>query len=91
MQQRSSRSFLGRLGYLGILLGVTWLVVFVLGPALEVRLSPLRQMASLVDKMGIETGEFYYTDVEACTRADMETSDTIRYFIKKKRLHAFAQ
>jgi len=58
---------------------LTWVVCFVAAPAL-VECSPaMTRMAKFIDNSGIETGEFYYTDVEACSTANLNTQNTVDY------------
>lgn len=58
---------------------VTWAVCFVAAPALVESSPTMKQMADFIDSSGIETGEFYYTDVESCATANMNTQMTIDY------------
>ncbi len=58
---------------------ITWSLVFVVGPALRDRSEFFQQMAAFVDESGIETGAFYYTDVEIVGRASHAARTTIVY------------
>lgn len=56
-----------------------WFVMFVAAPALTNAVPEIRTMADFVDFSGIETGEFYYTDVEIVGHADCNARNTIEY------------
>ncbi|GAB6177363.1 hypothetical protein JCM16814_22540 [Desulfobaculum senezii] len=62
-----------------VALGVTWLVVFVACPALVNAIPEMRQMADFVDETNIETGEFYYTDIECVGHANIGARSTFDY------------
>lgn len=62
---------------LGLIL--VWFVTFVAGPALTRSSAAITHLASVIDEGNIETGEFYYTDVEACIVANLNTRSTIEY------------
>ena len=59
-----------------------WFFVFVAAPALVNTLPEMKQMADFVDFTGIETGEFYYTDVEIVGHASANARGTIEYLPK---------
>lgn len=58
---------------------LAWLVTFVGAPAL-VECSPtMDKMARFVESEGLDAGVWYYTDVEAVTRANENTQNTVDY------------
>lgn len=67
--------------WMALLLGIalTWAAVFVAGPALIHSSDEMTRMAAFIEESGIETGEFFYTDVEACGAANLNTRNTIAY------------
>ena len=76
MQQSST---LRRWLSLGVWIGLVWAFTFVLCPAI-VRSSPeMTAMAEFIDMTGIETGEFFYTDVEVCGDAELGMRSTFEY------------
>ncbi len=76
MEQKSLKVRLLRLAGC---LAVLWFVMFVAAPALTSAVPEIRTMANFVDFSGIETGEFYYTDVEIVGHADSNARNTIEY------------
>ena len=53
-----------------------WAMTFVALPAV-IDASPFfTRMAAFVEESGIETGEFFYTDVEVCGEANVATRST---------------
>ncbi len=68
-----------RLLHLAGCLAVLWFMMFVAAPALTSAVPEIRTMAKFVDFSGIETGEFYYTDVEIVGHADSNARNTIEY------------
>lgn len=62
-----------------IAVAATWVFVFVACPALVNAIPEMRQMADFVDESNIETGEFYYTDVECVGHANIGARSTFDY------------
>ncbi|HKK32708.1 MAG TPA: hypothetical protein VJ934_04015 [Desulfomicrobiaceae bacterium] len=58
---------------------IIYLVCFVLGAKLVQTVPAMRRMAEFVDESGIETGEFYYTDVEIVGHADIGARSTFEH------------
>lgn len=58
---------------------ITWVVCFQLAPMLVNSVPVMKKMAVFVDESGIETGEFYYTDVEIVGHADINARSSIEY------------
>lgn len=56
-----------------------YLVCFVLGAKLVQAVPEMRRMAEFVDESGIETGEFFYTDVEIVGHADIGARSTFEH------------
>ncbi len=76
MQDKSAAK---RWGALILGLALTWAAVFVVCPA-AVRMSPaMTHMANALDDWGIESGAWYYTDVEACALGNVYTRNTIEH------------
>ncbi|WP_237559868.1 hypothetical protein [Desulfohalovibrio reitneri] len=67
--------------WLSFLLSLAVTAAFIWGicPALREASAPIKQMADFVDETGIETGAFYYTDVEIVGHADLGARSTIEY------------
>lgn len=57
----------------------TWLFVFVLCPAVRDTSPFFQELAAFVDESGIETGAFFYTDVEIVGHASHSARSTIVY------------
>lgn len=66
-------------------IGVIWLLTFVVMPALASSCASFRTLAEFIDESEIDTGQFYYTDVEIVTKADLGARSTIEYFAGRKR------
>ncbi|MCK9239320.1 hypothetical protein [Desulfocurvus sp.] len=60
-------------------LAATWAVCFVAAPAFVESNQTMTRMARFIDESGINTGKFYYTDVEACAVANLNTRNTVLY------------
>lgn len=73
------KSALRRWTSLILALAVTWMVCFVAAPAFERSSQTMTRMARFIDESGINTGKFYYTDVEACAAANLHTRNTVLY------------
>ncbi|WP_034640150.1 hypothetical protein [Desulfovibrio inopinatus] len=56
-----------------------WAVLFVGGGALRDAVPEIKTLANFVDASGIETGNFYYTDVEIVGHADINARSTFEY------------
>jgi hypothetical protein len=56
-----------------------WTMVFVVCPMLRDAVPEIRTLAAFVDETGIETGEFYYTDVEIVGHADHNARSSMEY------------
>jgi hypothetical protein len=72
-------SLLKRWLSLAAALAAVWVFVFAAGPALRDSVPEMRRMAAFVDETGIETGAFYYTDVEIVGHADINARSTMEY------------
>ena len=77
------RSAAKRWGSLILGLALTWATVFVAGPALVQASPAMTHLANVIDENDIETGEFYYTDVEVCAISNLNTRTTIEYLPKR--------
>lgn len=49
---------------------IVWLLMFVILPFITSTSQTAEQLANYIDESGIETGNFYYTSVEAVTQAE---------------------
>ncbi len=58
---------------------VLWAVLFVGGGALRDAVPEIKTLANFVDASGIETGNFYYTDVEIVGHADINARSTFEH------------
>lgn len=76
MQKKSA---LRRWGSLLVGLFMTWVVVFVACPALVNAVPDMKLMANFVDEADIETGEFYYTDIECVGHANIGARSTFDF------------
>lgn len=47
-----------------------WLLMFIILPFITSKSETATQLAAYIDDSGIETGNFYYTSVEAVTQAE---------------------
>lgn len=66
-------------------IGIIWLFTFIVMPAIASSCTSFRTLAAFIDESEIETGQFYYTDVEIVTKANLGARSTIEYFSDKKR------
>jgi hypothetical protein len=58
---------------------IIWAMVFVAGPLLIDTTPAFRTLADFVVESDIETGEFYYTDVEIVGHADHNARSSMEY------------
>lgn len=63
----------------GALVGV-WALSFYILPALTHSNSNIQQLADFIDFAEIDTGMFYYTDLDIVATADLGARSTIEYF-----------
>ena len=61
-----------------------WCLTFVVLPAITNSSESFKTVADFIDSAEIDTGQFYYTDVEEVTRANMALRSTIEYFPLKR-------
>jgi len=73
------KSLTQRLLALAAAIAVIWLFTFVAGPWLVRDVPEFKRLAAFVNESGIETGEFYYTDVEIVGHADHNARSTMEY------------
>lgn len=64
---------------------VIWSMTYVVMPAITNSNDSFRTLADFIDSSGIDTGQFYYTDVEIVTKANIGTRSTIEYFTNRKK------
>ena len=57
-----------------------WLMTFIVLPALTSSSKSFSTLASFIDSSGIDTGQFYYTDVEIVTKADLGARSSIEFY-----------
>lgn len=65
-------------------IAVVWSMTFVVLPAVTNSFQSFKTLAGFIDESEIDTGQFYYTDVEIVAHADMGARSTIEYFSGKK-------
>lgn len=58
---------------------ITLFCIYVVAPFVRSHVESIDTMATFVDNTGIETGEFYYTDVEIVAHADLSARSSIEY------------
>ena len=73
------RSLGARIGSLVATCAVIWAFVFVAGPWMITKSTSFQTLADFVVESGIETGEFYYTDVEIVGHADHNARSSMEY------------
>jgi hypothetical protein len=59
--------------------GILWGFVFIICPAITASSSAFSTMAKFIDASEVESGEFYYTDVEYCSQADLGSRSTFEH------------
>jgi hypothetical protein len=60
-------------------LAIFWSFTYVICPAITATSEDFTTMAKFIDDSGIETGEFYYTDIEVCGEADLGARSTFEH------------
>jgi hypothetical protein len=76
-----SRGILHLLGAVTII----WIMTFIVLPTLTGSFTCFQTLADFIDSSGIDTGQFYYTDVEIVTQADVGARSSIAFFQNKER------
>ena len=71
------------LGQLVTAITLIWLMTFIVLPALTGSFKSFSTLAAFIDSSGIDTGQFYYTDVEIVTQADMGARSSIEFYKKR--------
>lgn len=67
-------------GQLVAAITLIWLMTFIVLPALTGSFKSFSTLAAFIDSSGIDTGQFYYTDVEIVTQADMGARSSIEFY-----------
>lgn len=80
MEKRSTKTQGQGLGQLVAAITVIWLLTFIILPAVTSSFSSFRTLAAFIDSSGIDTGQFYYTDVEIVTHADLGARSSIEFY-----------
>lgn len=62
------------------------LMTFVVLPALTRSFTSFSTLAAFIDSSGIDTGQFYYTDVEIVTQADIGARSSIQFYQNRMKL-----
>ncbi len=72
-------------GYLKLFtaIAVVWGLTFWALPALTRSSESIQTLANFIDFSGIDTGRYYYTDVEVVTQADIGIRSTFEYYAHK--------
>ena len=60
-------------------LAMFWCFTYVICPAITESSEDFKTMAKFIDDSGIETGEFFYTDIEVCGEADLGARSTFEH------------
>lgn len=60
-----------------------WALGFYILPAITHSNDNIQQLADFIDFAEIDTGKFYYTDLEIVAKADLGARSTIEYFGNK--------
>lgn len=73
-------------GVLQLLTATTmiWLMTFFVLPAITGSFKSFQTLADFIDSSGIDTGQFYYTDVEIVTQADIGARSSIEFYHNRK-------
>lgn len=80
MTVKTIASRLKGVGQLLTALTLIWLMTFIVLPALTGSFRSSSTLAAFIDSSGIDTGQFYYTDVEIVTKADMGARSSIEFY-----------
>jgi len=81
MQTTEPKKSLGKgLSQLFVTLVGVWALSFYILPTLTHSSSSIQQLADFIDFSEIDTGMFYYTDLEIVGTADLGARSTIEYF-----------
>ncbi|MGE4297399.1 MAG: hypothetical protein AB7E47_05155 [Desulfovibrionaceae bacterium] len=64
---------------LAVVLGVMWSFMQGGGPWLERHFTPLGDMAAFIDRTGIETNKFWYTDIAITREAELGARCSLRF------------
>ena len=67
-------------GQLFAAITLIWLMTFVVLPAITGSFKSFSTLAAFIDNSGIDTGQFYYTDVEIVTQADLGARSSIQFY-----------
>lgn len=70
-------------GQLVTAISLIWVMTFVVLPALTRSFTSFSTLAAFIDSSGIDTGQFYYTDVEIVTQADIGARSSIKFYQKR--------
>jgi len=72
-------------GYLKLCtaIAVVWAMTFWVLPALTRSSESIQTLADFIDFSEIDTGRYYYTDVEVVTQADIGIRSTFEYYAHK--------
>lgn len=79
MQEQQEKSALKRWGSFLIGIAGIWFLSAVALPAIVQQSEAFRTMAAFIDFSEIDTGQFYYTDVEVCSDAELGVRHTFEY------------
>lgn len=83
MQKEQPKSSLKGWLQLAASLFAIWTMTYVALPAITNSSTSFQTLADFIDSSGIDTGQFYYTDVEIITQADIGARSTIEFFSGK--------
>lgn len=65
--------------YLSLWIAGTWAFLFVFTPFLLEHNDAAGKMSAFIEDTGIDTGQFYYSDLEECAEAELGTRSTFEY------------
>lgn len=80
MTSQTIPSQLKGLGQLVAAFALIWFMTFTVLPALTRSFESFSTLAAFIDNSGIDTGQFYYTDVEIVTKADVGARSSIKFY-----------
>ena len=77
-----------RWGKLVVGIAMFWCFVYVVCPAITASSEEFTTMAQFIEESGIETGEFFYTDIEVCGEADLGARSTFEHMPRSMNVAA---
>lgn len=84
------QTILGQLkgvGQLVTAITLIWLMTFIVLPYLTNSFKSFSTLAAFIDSSGIDTGQFYYTDVEIVTKAEIGARSSIEFYQSRSSIN----